>query len=868
VPTLGTELEYYRSDPAHLEARLALCAAAGYTTIQTYVPWNVHENQRGVLDFTGRTHPVILGDHADEYQIETPDQEVAAGGYKARVIANTDLLGFIRACTRHGFRMILRPGPFISDEWRNGGLPDWLGAAYPNMFMRGPHNTTLEPGFPFSPPLATVPGGGPLYYFAGPSYADHDYLRETRRWLIAFATAVRPFLHSSGGPIVAMQVDDEICFYYRFGPFEVDYHPSMVARFGEVPPTDWPAQGGPVTALRPALRWQRFKAEQLGVFLGAMGSALREGGADVPITHEHEHQLAPPANFSQLARSVDVLHPEFYLDPGPYTVPTIELCAAAIRAAQRERRDVISAEMSGGDVLVRHLLTGEGISGFLGFTYTEGIAEGDVPKMSIFDRTVRLAGRRLTRANRAADAAIVWPSEYLYAPYDSTRYGFERDVRGAIERDIPALAALLMRAGLAFDLLDTDVARPGDYGRYHSIWLACADLLPRGCQRALVEYVSRGGHLICWPAPPTLDENYGPCTVLRDALYPERAAAFYPEDNQTIEVDGTGVLAYRGVQTFALSATAHPFAHRQREPCGYWRRKGRGRASLLGTWPAADSVAGREGDALEVQDVPTGSGAAAAVVLDTLTRLWGPVAAGQVNPNPPPGEGTPTKFIVFDYSNERRGGEVITGGTAAYWDGENVAPIAEIDLGTTTPVLGTSQPEITRPPFRPITAAHAAIARSLHGHDPVCSVSDGRVQARLLRARDSAAATVSLVNRYDQDMACSVVVQHRGQGIRLPVGGGAIALPAGEALLLPLNYELAPRLNVEHATVQLVEAAIRSREVQLMVRSFGGGELRVRAPGRVIEAAVDGRRVRAERRLVLNLAVPPGDREVLIRWRG
>lgn len=156
--TFGTELEYYRSDPAHLEQRLQLCVAAGYTTIQTYVPWNVHESTRGRLDFTGQTKPVILSDHADEYQIETPDREIAAGGYESRVVANTDLLGYIQACQRHGLSVILRPGPFISDEWRNGGLPDWLAEAYPSMFMRGPHGTTLEPGFPFSPPLASLTG--------------------------------------------------------------------------------------------------------------------------------------------------------------------------------------------------------------------------------------------------------------------------------------------------------------------------------------------------------------------------------------------------------------------------------------------------------------------------------------------------------------------------------------------------------------------------------------------------------------------------------------------------------------------------------------------------------------------------------------
>jgi hypothetical protein len=779
--TFGTELEYYRSDPAHLDARLAVCAAAGYTTIQTYVPWNVHENTRGQLDFAGHTKPVIVNDHFDEYQIETPDQEVTAAGLPSRVIANTDLLGYIEACARHGFQVILRPGPFISDEWRGGGLPDWLAIAYPDIFMRGPHGTTLEPGFPFSPPAGVITGGGPLYYFAGPSYASADYLHEARRWMAAFATAVKPYLRSRGGPVVSMQVDDEICFYYRFGPFEVDYHPSMLARFGSAAPTDWPATGGPVAALRPALAWQRFKAHQLGVFLTDMAGALRAGGADVPITHEEEFQLAPPANFAQIAKAVDVLFPEFYLDPGPWSVPTIELCAAAVRGAQRLQRDVISAEMSGGDVFVRHLLAGEGITGFLGFTYTEGINDGDVADMSVLGRTLRLAGSRLAHSERVADTAIVWPPEYLYAPYESTKYGFQRDVRGAIESDIPALATLLIRAGLAFDLLDTDVAQPADYSRYPTVWLACADVLPRSCQQALIDYVRRGGKLICWPAPPTLDEDYAPCTLLRDALYPERLATHYPQDVQTVSVLGTPVQVWRGVQTFKLSGASTPIARRAGRACGYSRRAGRGRAVLLGTWPVADSVPGRIGDVLESQDAPF------------------PVKLPR-----PPGAGPAKRLLVYDYPNERRGGEVITGGTVAYWDGENVVPISGLNLGNTLPVLGTSRLEISTPPFRPITAAHLSVARALHGRRAVCAVSDYRAQARLLVARDpadgtahdSAAATISVVNRYETDIQISIKVGPPGERKRLPLAG-KLTLPAGKALLLPLEYKLAPGVTVE-----------------------------------------------------------------------
>jgi hypothetical protein len=837
VEILGTELEYYRSDPAHLEGRLAQCVAAGYNTIQTYVPWNVHESARGRLDFTGQTHPVIVGDHLDEYQIETPDQEIEAAGLPSRVIANANLDSFIKTCAHHGLKMILRPGPFISDEWRNGGLPDWLLSAYPNMFQLGPHGTSLEPGFPFAPPAASVIGGGPLYYFSGPSYASSDYLREARRWMSTFAAWVRPYLATNGGPVIALQVDDEICFYYRFGPFEVDYHPEMLARFGADAPTDWPAQGGRPPALLPALRWQRFKARQLAVFLGDMKDALRAGGADVPITHEHELQLSPPANFAQLAEVLDYLHPEVYLNPGPWAQPTIELCAAAIRAAQRHRKTLICDEMSMDDAFIRHLLVGEGIAGYLGFSYTEGITDDAVADMRTFTRAVRAAGSRLASFKRVADAAIVWCPEHLYVPYDSTRYGFDRDVRNLGERDAPALATLLIRAGIAFDLIDTDVAEPSDYARYPAIWLAACDVLPRSCQQALLSYVRGGGRLICWPAPPTLDEDYQPCTILRDVLYGEPLGSFHPADSQNVNVLGTKIETWRGVQTFELRQGTTAVAHLGDEPCGYSRAIGRGKAILLGTWPAADSVPGREGDVFEIQQVgssSSGAGGAADIARSMAARHWGEATAAQIATTLPAGAGQAQEVIVFDYSNERRGGEVITGGTIAYWDGENVVPIADVNAATPTP-------EVTTPPFRPIEPAHLAVARALQGSEPACAASDHRLQARLLLAADGNGATVSVVNRYGTDAAGTLDIRHGGRRTRL-----AVKLPAATAMLLPLEWRIGRGVVVRHATVQILGATVTRSAIELSVTSPAGGEV-------VLQ---DGHASR--------IAVPAGERELRI----
>jgi beta-galactosidase len=859
---LGGELQYFRSDPAHLEQRLAACAQAGYTTIQTYVAWNVHENERGALDFTGRTRPVIVNDHADQWQEETPDDQVRHGGL-GQVVVNTDLAGYLRTLARHGFRVILRPGPFISDEWRNGGIPDWLlNAGYPDMFMRGPDGTPVFPGFPLStPPAASVTGGGPLFYFPGPSYGSDLYLGEVRRWLTAFASFVKPWLATSGGPVVAVQVDDEICFYYRFGPFEADYHPAMVARYraetGEDPPRELPPAGRPVRALAPTFAWQRFKGRQLGVYLGTLAADLRAAGVDVPITHEEELQLSPPASLADIASAVDVLNPEFYNgSPAPWTLPLDELDASAARAAQRHLREPIGAEM-GADPLLYTVLVGEGIAGGLVFTYTDGVPDDAIAPLGLLGRTIRTAGTRLAHVNRRADTAVVWTPELTYAPYGSDRYGFSYDVRRVIERDVPALATLLIRAGLAFDLLDTDAASSDDYTAYPTIWLVGADLLPRRTQADLVRYVEAGGRLICWPAPPTLDESLEPCTLLAEALYPERRAAFHGEDVQHIEAFGQRVDVFRGVQTFRLSRGAEAVATRDGEPCGYARPYGSGEALLLGTWPAADSVPGRAGVILDVQQVPAGGNASPmaatlakrhldVVIDDDLSRA---------------GAGQPQYVVVYYYSNERRGGEVVTGGAVAYWDGMNVVPVVEVNSAAGA-VRGTPLPEgaaVTVPPFRPVTPAHMALARAVHGRPPIAAAEDERVQARLLDARDVPGATIVAINRYPSDVETVI----HARDVRLP-SRGTLRLPAESGLLMPLGWQLDGGVEVIASTAQILGYAPGRRTATLDMLAPAGGELIVSVRGRLASVLVNGRpaAVGANGRVDL----PPGQPRVQLAW--
>ncbi|WP_282202257.1 glycoside hydrolase family 35 protein [Kitasatospora fiedleri] len=89
---LSGAVHYFRSRPEQWADRLAAVRAMGLNTVETYVPWNLHEP--------------------------------APGRY-----ARLDELGaFLDEAHRQGLWTIVRPGPYICAEWDNGGLPGWLTA--------------------------------------------------------------------------------------------------------------------------------------------------------------------------------------------------------------------------------------------------------------------------------------------------------------------------------------------------------------------------------------------------------------------------------------------------------------------------------------------------------------------------------------------------------------------------------------------------------------------------------------------------------------------------------------------------------------------------------------------------------------------
>ncbi|KAM6945901.1 beta-galactosidase-1-like protein 2 [Aplochiton taeniatus] len=104
---LGGSIHYFRVPRAYWQDRLLKMKACGLNTLTTYVPWNLHEPERGVFNFKDQL----------------------------------DLEAYIQLAAELGLWVIIRPGPYICAEWDLGGLPSWL-LQDKNMKLR-----TTYPGF-------------------------------------------------------------------------------------------------------------------------------------------------------------------------------------------------------------------------------------------------------------------------------------------------------------------------------------------------------------------------------------------------------------------------------------------------------------------------------------------------------------------------------------------------------------------------------------------------------------------------------------------------------------------------------------------------------------------------------------------------
>ena len=184
IPVMG-ELHFSRVPREQWPAELAKLKAGGVTVVSTYLFWIHHEEVEGELDFSG----------------------------------NLSIRDFVLEARKQGLEVVVRPGPWVHGESRNGGFPDWL--------MKKPFRLRAN---------------------------NDGYLTEVRRWYGAIAKELRGLFYSDGGPIIGLQLENEL----TGNAAHLDTLRSIAIECGMNPPlftvTGWNAAEGariPLTGVLP-----------------------------------------------------------------------------------------------------------------------------------------------------------------------------------------------------------------------------------------------------------------------------------------------------------------------------------------------------------------------------------------------------------------------------------------------------------------------------------------------------------------------------------------------------------------------------------------------------------------------------------------
>jgi len=138
-------LHYFRVVPEYWQDRLEKLKALGCNTVETYIPWNLHEPKKGEFNFEGML----------------------------------DIVKYVKKAQALGLYVILRPSPYICNEWDFGGMPAWLLAEE-----------------------------GMRYRVAYEPFMNHvdDFFKVLMKQLV-------PLQIDHGGPVIMMQVENEYGSY-------------------------------------------------------------------------------------------------------------------------------------------------------------------------------------------------------------------------------------------------------------------------------------------------------------------------------------------------------------------------------------------------------------------------------------------------------------------------------------------------------------------------------------------------------------------------------------------------------------------------------------------------------------------------------
>lgn len=548
VSLYGGAVHYWRLDRDKWDQILESVKGMGFNMISIYIPWEIHEVEKGVFDFSG----------------------------------NKDIDAFLTLCEEKDFRVIVRPGPQINSELT------WFG--YPKRILEN-ERLQMRNAKGGRTVLTQVPKPIPAV-----NYAADEFYEETALWYDAICEILARHCYPKGG-IVAAQVDNEMAYFFCINAYAADYSEESLAQYrtflldkygdlasinkaygtsysseGEIdPPRRF--EGKDKHDIPVLADWIEYREQYLIISMDRLADMMRERGLDqIALFHNYPHPLGPggaasgfttPFNIAKLEEKLDFVGFDIYSRKELYshvkTVGSYVVGTSRFPYIPEFIAGVWPWYLNPGEIYDEEFVTKaalmQGIKGFSRYMLVErdrwldspirrdGRVREDHEKMfSNANRmqsensftSLRRDAKVLLLANReydrleAASVLVSFPGDFLETPSGFSEYanpltisednlGFDAPVQLEKSKAFGACFEALSAGGHDFVISDTDLD-PARWGERSIIVLPTLDYLDAKIQQALVDFVAVGGCAVVGPKLPELDSLMNPCTILKDAV--------------------------------------------------------------------------------------------------------------------------------------------------------------------------------------------------------------------------------------------------------------------------------------------------------------------------------------------------------------
>lgn len=512
------EMHYFRIPKRHWSVCFERIRRAEFRIISTAVPWNLHEARQGDFDFAGAS-----------------DQ-------------TKDLIVFLELCREFGFRIMLRPGPWIGSSWNRGGLPDFA-TRHPETIAKDPEGKPL--------PADPGPGGKPGVV---PSYLSNRFQILLKNYFSVFAEVVKNYIYPRG-PVFMIEIDHETSFGGHFNPFSGDYNAQgtrasfprfleekygsidqlkkiykvKAGEFGDIePPVGW--DGKSQQELCKVLDWIEFREWVVNRYAESVAELMSQTEISALFSRSLAHSGAysfpnvqsartggrvlfttnlnwnvPAAVTEQRARSVSGWQATGFCSAlavgAPHAKPETGHAERPISASDTKRL-LVTALAGGIKGFNFHMLVGHE-------NWYDGALESDGAILPSFD-IVHDAVTKLQEVKYEAMRDFAPVAMVRYRPYSQMAtlpemggFAYIRDLVGSSFDDL----CEDVRA-LGYDYRIFDLTHPDRLDEYPVVIAPVAEFMDAEAQSRLVELAQQGAHVLLYGLMPKTDCRFNNCDVL------------------------------------------------------------------------------------------------------------------------------------------------------------------------------------------------------------------------------------------------------------------------------------------------------------------------------------------------------------------